>query len=350
MGYIYYSLFSYAWKGDKMICIGKCKMCGCEFEYDKKTRTKNYCSHKCRDIAYRTRNNLNTYGRYKPLVKQCEVCGKTFETFRDPVVTCSHECSQIRKHNLDKGRRRDGHGRKSKTGLSLEEYNLKRKQQAQERSDVKRIERIWYDAIHTEARICEWCGDTFYCKDNDKRKTCSLECSRKRSNAQRDKRIPKEQIVDKDITLPRLYRRDKGVCYICGCICDLNDWKTTIGGQKYPGDNRPEIEHVVPISRGGLHSWDNVRLACHKCNSEKADGIIKIEPMSHEFAISERWQDQAKKTAQYTLDGELVRIWKSTGEIERELGLNSKRIQSVCRHDKSRTGNAFGFHWEYVEA
>ena len=326
-----------------MICI--CECCGETFE---NSRKRKYCSRRCKDIAFRKAHGINTYGNCKPIVKQCVVCGKTFETYRDPVVTCSSECSQERKRKLDKGRRRDGG--KRKTGLSIEEYNLKRKQQAQERAEAKRIEQLWYDAIHTEARICEWCGDTFYCKDNDKRKTCSSECSRKRSNAQRDKRIPKEQIVDKDITLPRLYKRDKGVCYICGGICDFNDWKITPGGQKYPGDNRPEIEHVVPISRGGLHSWDNVRLACHKCNNEKADGIIKVEPMSHEFAISERWKDQAKKTAQYTLDGELVRIWKSTAQIERELGFNSKHIQNVCRRIKSRTGNAYGFRWEYVEA
>ena len=31
------------------------------------------------------------------------------------------------------------------------------------------------------------------------------------------------------------------------------------------------IDHVVPKSRGGTHSWENVVLACTRCNQKKAD-------------------------------------------------------------------------------
>ena len=26
------------------------------------------------------------------------------------------------------------------------------------------------------------------------------------------------------------------------------------------------IEHIVPVSKGGTHTWDNVTLACWRCN------------------------------------------------------------------------------------
>lgn len=34
------------------------------------------------------------------------------------------------------------------------------------------------------------------------------------------------------------------------------------------------IDHVVPRSRGGAHSWDNCVAACRNCNSRKADRLL----------------------------------------------------------------------------
>jgi 5-methylcytosine-specific restriction endonuclease McrA len=34
------------------------------------------------------------------------------------------------------------------------------------------------------------------------------------------------------------------------------------------------IDHVVPRSRGGLHSWDNVVAACRPCNVRKRDRLL----------------------------------------------------------------------------
>jgi 5-methylcytosine-specific restriction endonuclease McrA len=34
------------------------------------------------------------------------------------------------------------------------------------------------------------------------------------------------------------------------------------------------IDHVVPRSRGGAHSWDNCVAACRACNSRKADKML----------------------------------------------------------------------------
>ncbi len=35
------------------------------------------------------------------------------------------------------------------------------------------------------------------------------------------------------------------------------------------------IDHVVPRSRGGAHSWDNCVAACKACNSKKADRLLE---------------------------------------------------------------------------
>lgn len=53
-----------------------------------------------------------------------------------------------------------------------------------------------------------------------------------------------------------LYMRDNGYCGYCRK-------KLTI--------KAATIDHVIPTSRGGKSSWENVVLSCRKCNSKKAN-------------------------------------------------------------------------------
>jgi 5-methylcytosine-specific restriction endonuclease McrA len=39
----------------------------------------------------------------------------------------------------------------------------------------------------------------------------------------------------------------------------------------YCGGSATSIDHVIPRSRGGTHTWDNVVAACRRCNHTKAD-------------------------------------------------------------------------------
>lgn len=72
------------------------------------------------------------------------------------------------------------------------------------------------------------------------------------------------QIVDDDITILKLIRRDGRRCYICGKETDFNDRRWGRFGADYP-----TIDHVKPIKLGGTHSWDNVRVCCGMCNVKK---------------------------------------------------------------------------------
>jgi 5-methylcytosine-specific restriction endonuclease McrA len=48
-------------------------------------------------------------------------------------------------------------------------------------------------------------------------------------------------------------RRDHHSCQYCGYTKHLT------------------LDHVIPISKGGKHSWDNVVTACERCNQAKGD-------------------------------------------------------------------------------
>src|SRR5579875_625292 len=44
---------------------------------------------------------------------------------------------------------------------------------------------------------------------------------------------------------------------------------------QYCGAQAENIDHVVPRSRGGTHTWDNVVAACRRCNAQKEDHFLE---------------------------------------------------------------------------
>ena len=337
-----------------------CAYCGISFVAHNNRRI--FCSKRCKNISSKVKRGISGNRSTEPYHKQCVVCGSKFDTFRDKQNTCCHECAELYHNEI----RRKSAGEKltknceicGKTFITSLSYQIlcgsedckkahnlitHRERNARHR-DRKPKRKIVYDL-----RECAECGEYFLVDRVMNDKYCSDECRKTANNRRADKRIPKAQRIDR-ISLKRLYKRDSGICYLCGGLCDWNSKNVSKKGNEYPGDLYPTIEHVVPICDGGLDSWDNVRLAHWKCNLDKSIGRVEVDPMTHEFAISEKPKPtQAKKTAQYTLDGKLIKIWESTAAIERELGLRSKHIQDVCRGYNSNTGNAYGYHWEYLD-
>jgi 5-methylcytosine-specific restriction endonuclease McrA len=57
----------------------------------------------------------------------------------------------------------------------------------------------------------------------------------------------------------RLYWRDNGICGICQQLIDTN--------LKYPDPMSFSIDHIIPRSQQGSHSFDNLRPAHLECNS-----------------------------------------------------------------------------------
>jgi 5-methylcytosine-specific restriction endonuclease McrA len=43
---------------------------------------------------------------------------------------------------------------------------------------------------------------------------------------------------------------------------------------QYCGDRAQTLDHIVPRSRGGDHTWENVVAACRPCNVHKADRLL----------------------------------------------------------------------------
>ncbi len=67
-------------------------------------------------------------------------------------------------------------------------------------------------------------------------------------------RVPRQMRVA--ITRRSVFARDGHRCQYCGAQAE-------------------NIDHVVPRSRGGTHTWENVVAACRRCNAAKEDQFLE---------------------------------------------------------------------------
>lgn len=183
------------------------------------------------------------------------------------------ECGGILERNAEVARHKHKiiceYCREIRNEKQAQELRAQREKARAEREEAK-AKRIVYK--QQSFFVCPECGGVFY---DRRRKYCSEKCAQRvlsRNAETRRRIITKAQLVDKDITLLSLYERDNGTCYICGQRCDWNDYYYK-GNTFIAGDNYPSIEHVIPLSKGGMHSWFNVKLSCRRCNYLKSDAL-----------------------------------------------------------------------------
>jgi DNA-directed RNA polymerase subunit RPC12/RpoP len=184
---------------------------------------------------------------------KCKKCGKTVKR---SMVSIRHyknvQCTECRNKTIAEKKRKH------------EEYL----------HFMKRMKRGFHYQQLT-MRTCKECGSLFFLEHGNAY-YCSKQCANKSANRNKEmKRRMKisDSLIDGDIGLKRLYDRDNGVCWLCGGKCDPNDY-TIIDGNFIVGRNYPSIDHVVALANGGEHSWSNVKLAHHICNSLKSDKIF----------------------------------------------------------------------------
>ena len=145
---------------------------------------------------------------------------------------------------------------------------------------------------------CEICGNEFRVSEINpetitrldtkyfQRTTCSETCREERKWLNDiQKGMQDGAQFDVSVTRNAVWERFGPFCYLCGIEAiyrqiDLNmrqgtkAWKERWGDYKRGDTARiAVVEHVYPRSKGGTHTWDNVRIACTRCNLIKGDSI-----------------------------------------------------------------------------
>lgn len=188
----------------------------------------------------------NTKYRFdEPLTKICEWCGQEYKSHWLTTQYCSGKCgsaaTRIPKATIEC----------SKCGKVV----LKR--------EAFRSHNTLFCSLDCKSRsktcpICttEHCRKSTYCSQAchltsnpvgyDKLKANSIERSRQKQA----------------LLILLLIERDGDLCHICGepVVMDAVDWH-----------ERPSVDHVIPLTKGGANAPDNVRLAHCGCNTAKGN-------------------------------------------------------------------------------
>lgn len=76
------------------------------------------------------------------------------------------------------------------------------------------------------------------------------------------RRLAARGISAEKIDRAAIFARDGYCCHICG---------------KHVPRSERTLDHLVPLSKGGTHRADNVRLAHHRCNSARGAGRLPAQ-------------------------------------------------------------------------
>ena len=230
-----------------------CEQCNEEFESIR--QSSKFCSDHCRVKYYKQNNGKK---------KTCVYCHEEFYNYNDNKSYCTPSCKH--KHAVSKKRMVLKRWRCKNCNKEHRTIKGSRKMFCDERCRHA----YTYVGVSREHSIkCKECGQHKTVSLNRKifcSKKCSKTFSYRVNETRRREQLRKNGKIDWDISIERLMKRDKNLCYLCGDKVNIN--------LDYNDDYYPNIEHVIPVSKGGTHTWDNVKLAHRICNMEKRDEII----------------------------------------------------------------------------
>lgn len=267
-----------------------CKTCKADFVVNNNSRRRVYCSKECNP-------------RLAPIpLATCKGCGETFQP-KDKryAECCDRKCGAL----YNKRRRAAGEI------TTAARYTPQQSAVARCVKAVKRVQAIWKARLRPcllcrtphlaksntgKGLCCDECqtsrGSTFqwtnvcspicvdcqkpreYGENTRSGKRCS-EChgpyeimiKRSQNRAGKARRRAKKKgapRIEGGITLRKIAARDNDECHICG---DAVQWNDSPQGNWYPS-----MDHVIPLAKGGCHTFDNIKLAHRWCNSIKCDG------------------------------------------------------------------------------
>lgn len=227
-----------------------CRCCHKEYMTTRrKGEGEKYCSRDC----YRS------YQHSKKIIKapfnliyfkKCTWCSSTFIARKIHTNTCSDSC------------------RKSYANNTSRLYSINKH---------KKKAKVYKCAIccTTYCRVYGVKG-LKYCSDECFRKSDAYQNYQKQKRASKSYRNHKARVINgkpcEKFNPFEIFDRDKWRCQACG----IKTPKRLRGSYK---DNAPELDHIVPLSKGGSHTRANVRCCCRKCNGTKGNGVMNDQLM-----------------------------------------------------------------------
>lgn len=239
------------------------------------------CARKRRNERYAELKALFEAGKYEPGMyyreATCKGCARVFPVTRhDAWDYCSRECCfSTRNHDMLRREARTGLvtllSRRRQCAICDSIFSATYSHQvycsdacrAEQQRRYHRQRAVANCAI--PARPCRECGIEFEPEYGSKRrKFCSLRCAKRSINRiQRKRERARLRTLKVEAVDPtKVFDRDGWRCHLCGR-------KTPRRLRGTYHDRAPQLDHILPLSCGGEHSYANTACACKACNAAK---------------------------------------------------------------------------------
>jgi 5-methylcytosine-specific restriction endonuclease McrA len=126
---------------------------------------------------------------------------------------------------------------------------------------------LWWNGLRhgdREERPCIGCAKDFT-PPKAGQSYCSNECRSRVWDAK--KRARKRAAFVENVDPIAVFERDGWRCHLCGL-------KTMRSLRGTTDPLAPELDHILPLSRGGEHSYTNTACACRTCNQRKGAAVV----------------------------------------------------------------------------
>lgn len=122
-------------------------------------------------------------------------------------------------------------------------------------------------------RECKNCQKSFAKNQSGEVSYCSIECKQE-DRRKKVKKVLKNrkvscELVTAKYTFKQIADRDGMSCAHCGM-------ETTKGGDHLSW-SYANIDHIIPVSKGGADALFNVQILCKKCNTKKSNKLFPID-------------------------------------------------------------------------
>ncbi len=141
---------------------------------------------------------------------------------------------------------------------------------------LKQIREKWFRDNGNRIRSCKYCNKEYDFMNEGTPKYCSCKCRDeslkyqrrigkvRRGDSSHRKRARHYDVEYEPVKRINVFIRDRYKCQDCGIRVQKNN---------YLKDNAAELDHIIPMSKGGGHLYSNVQTLCRKCNIDKGNNI-----------------------------------------------------------------------------
>jgi|SRR5688572_3894923 len=244
-----------------MAALNYASACGCGIPlkmFKSSGRTAKSCSRADCYQNYKKSKILERYHAKLSKSRACLDCGKGISPLSPRCRKCARKHMQLTKRKDERvcvgcGVKFQGWAHSKYCSIKCHDVAWALKQRKRDR-----------------VRNCKYCGARFELAYGDLRSSfCSTRCGKKAHQGSGDTHM--ERVKRYGVPFERVYKlivfeRDGWRCQICGKDTPRNRRGTRYG-------NAPELDHRIPISKLGPHTYANTQCACRECNMRKGNKL-----------------------------------------------------------------------------